>query len=664
MDKIKRMKELIEIIDELNYYYYTLDNPKVSDKEYDEYYDELKRLESETGTILPNSPTQRVGGEPLDKFVKHRHLNNLWSLDKSQSIQELRNWDIRVRRLIDQYNVNHEEKLPEPEYVVEYKFDGLTINLTYKNGKLIQGATRGNGVIGEAILPQIMTIKSIPLSIKFDGLIEIQGEGLMPLSVLEEYNKKAAEPLKNARNAAAGALRNLDPKVTAERKLIAYFYNVGYIEGKSFKTHMEMLDFLKQNRLAVNDYVKKFKTIDDVIDEIEKVKEERKKLDVLTDGMVIKINDMKTREVLGYTQKFPRWAIAYKFKAEEMTTKLIDVEWNVGRTGKVTPTAILEPVDIGGVTVKRATLNNWDDIQRKNVAIGCRVLIRRSNDVIPEIMGRMDDNCENYNEIKKPEHCPSCGSELVQEGVHIFCPNSLSCKPQLVSRLVHFASRDAMNIEGFSEKTAEQLFEELGLEDVPELYELKFEDLIKLDRFGKKKAENLLNAIEKSKNCTLDSFIFALGIPNVGKKTAADLADTFHSLENIMKASYDQLIAIPDIGDKVADSIIEFFGDEKIVSNINKLLDKGVKPVYEKKNIEKNTIFSGKTVVITGIIEGISRNEAKDIVVKMGGKVTNTVSSKTDYVIVGKNPGSKAEKAEKLGVTIISGEEFLTIINK
>lgn len=661
MDKMARMKELIDIIDDLNYYYYTLDNPKVSDKEYDELYDELIVLEKETGIVLPYSPTQRVGGQPLDKFEKHTHLGQLWSLGKSQSIGELKNWDKRVRRLIEEYNNNHEDKLPPPTYVVEYKFDGLTINLTYKDGELVQGATRGNGVVGEAILPQIKTIKSIPFKIDFKGTMEVQGEGLMPLSALGKYNETHREPLKNARNAAAGALRNLDPKVTAERNLIAYFYNVGYIEGKEFETHLEMLDFLKENRFLINDYKKVFDNIDDIVDEIQEVDVERKNLDVLTDGLVIKINDIKTRQVLGYTLKFPRWAIAYKFEAEETTTKLIDVEWNVGRTGKVTPTAILEPVEIGGVTVKRATLNNWDDILRKKVELNSRVLIRRSNDVIPEIMGTMDTDEETIP-IEKPEYCPACGSELVQNGVHMFCPNSLSCKPQLVSRMVHFASRDAMNIEGFNEKTIGKFFEELNLKDIPEIYELEYDDIIKLEGFKKKRTENLLNAIENSKKCTLDSFIYALGIPNVGKRTAQDLANKFKSLENIMNATYEELIKVPDIGDIIANSIIEFFHDPKIVEGVDKLLGEGVHPVYEEEDIQEDTIFSEKTVVITGTLGNYTRNEMKGLVAKLGGKVTNSVSKNTDYVIVGDSPGSKYDKAIKLGVEIIDEKRLMEII--
>ncbi|WP_416198547.1 MAG: NAD-dependent DNA ligase LigA [Sporanaerobacter sp.] len=661
MDNIERMKELIDIIEDLNYHYYTLDNPKVSDGEYDKIYYELVELEKQTGVVLPYSPTQRVGGEILERFQKHVHLAKLWSLDKSQSIGELKNWDKKVRRLIDEYNTTHDDKLPEPTYVVEYKFDGLTINLTYKNGELVEGATRGNGEVGEAILSQIKTIKSIPLKINFKGTIEIQGEGLMPLSALEKYNKTHDEPLKNARNAAAGALRNLDPKVTKERNLIGYFYNVGYIEGKKFETHVEMLEFLRENRLPVNEYLKLYETIDEVVEEIERVDIERKKLDVLTDGIVIKINDMRTREILGYTQKFPRWAIAYKFEAEETTTKLLEVEWNVGRTGKVTPTAILSPVEIGGVTVKRATLNNWDDIQRKKLKINSNVLIRRSNDVIPEIMGTMDTE-EETKEIEKPKYCPACGSELVQDGVHIFCPNSLTCKPQLVSRMVHFASRDAMNIEGFNEKTAEKLFEELDLTDIPQIYELKYEDLINLEGFKEKKTKNLLSAIEKSKECTLDSFIYALGIPNVGKKTARDLANHFKSLDKILDAKYEELITIPDVGDVIANSIIEFFHDSKILDGIDKLLYEGVNPKHEESETLQNTFFSGKTVVLTGTIDGISRNELKEIIEKMGGKVSGSVSKKTDYVIVGEDPGSKYEKALSLGIEIIDENRLKTII--
>lgn len=657
----ERIEELIEKINEFNYNYYTLDDPKVSDKEYDLLYDELVRLEQESGIIHVYSPTQRVGGEVLKGFEKHSHLGSLWSLAKSQNGEELISWDNRVRKSIDEYNQSNPDKLSEPTYILEYKFDGLTINLTYRDGHLVQGATRGNGSIGEGILAQLRTIKSIPLTIDFNGTMEVQGEGLMPLSALEEYNKTALEPLKNARNAAAGALRNLDTKLTGERNLIGYFYNVGYIEDKIFNSQIDILEFLKKNRLPVFPYAKKFSKIEDIIKEIEILKDERTKLDILTDGLVIKINDIRTRDVLGYTNKFPRWAIAYKFEAEETTTKLLDVVWNVGRTSKVTPTAILEPVEIGGATVRRATLNNYDDIERKGVRLNSRVLIRRSNDVIPEILGTVESDEETY-EIEKPTYCPACHSELVQNGVHIFCLNSLSCKPQLVSRLVHFASRDAMNIEGFSEKTAEKLLDELDLKDLPELYEIKYDDLITLEGFKEKKTNNLLQAIEKSKHIPLSSFIYALGINNVGIKTATDLANHFKSLENLKEAKFEELITVGEVGEIIAKSILEFFHDEKILASVDKLLCEGVKPYFEEMEIVGDSIFRDKTVVITGTINGISRNEIKDMVERMGGKVSGSVSKKTGYVIVGEDPGSKYEKALELGIEIIDETRLKEVI--
>lgn len=656
MDKEKRINELIDIINDLNYHYYTLDKPKVSDKDYDLLYDELVKLEKDTKIIHPYSPTQRVGGSILERFEKHTHLGRLWSLDKSQSFDELRQWDERIRKLIQQHKENTGEDLPELEYILEYKFDGLTINLTYNNNELIQGATRGNGIEGEGILEQIKTIKSIPYRINFSGLMEVQGEGLMPLSVLEEYNKTAKEPLKNARNAAAGALRNLDTKVTSNRNLSIYLYNIGYIQGHEFKSHMETLEFLKENRFPVFPYAKKFINIEDVIEEIDVQGEERFNLDVLTDGMVIKVNDLRTREILGFTNRFPRWAIAYKFEAEERSTKLLDVEWNVGRTGKVTPRAIFEPVDIDGATISRATLNNYDDILRKNVKINSTILIRRSNDVIPEVLGTLHDP-EDAKEIEMPIICPACGSELHRDGVHIFCSNSLSCKPQLVARMVHFASRDAMNIDGFSEKTAEKLLEELNIRDLPEIYEVTYDDLITLEGFKEKKTNNLLNAIESSKNVELGAFIYALGIDNVGIKTANDLADYYKSFDKLRASTAEELINVGDIGPIIAKSIVDFFQDDEINKAVDKLLSEGVKPYYKETSIEES-IFTDKTVVITGTLDGISRKQAKDIVEKLGGKVTGSVSKNTDYVVAGENPGSKYDKAVELGIEIIDNDRF------
>ncbi|MFO7886897.1 MAG: NAD-dependent DNA ligase LigA [Eubacteriales bacterium] len=656
MDKKKRIEELVKKLNDYAYNYYTLDQPKVSDKEYDELYDELLSLEKETEYILKESPTQRIGEKPLDKFEKYDHKAKLWSLDKAQNYQELRTWDERINKLINEYNSSNQDNLPKVKYVLEYKFDGLTINLTYENGYLVQGASRGNGETGEAILPQIKTIKTIPLKIDYQGIVEIQGEGLMPISALNNYNQEADEPLKNARNAAAGALRNLDPKVTEKRNLAAYFYNVGYIKGKSFETHKEMLNFIKDNRIPVFDYLKEFENIDDLIKEIEKVDELRNKLDVLTDGMVVKINDIKTREVLGSTQKFPRWAVAFKFEAEEVTTILKQVKWNVGRSGKVTPSAVLEPVEIAGATIQRATLNNIEDIRRKKVKINSRVWLRRSNDVIPEILGVVEEDRET-EEINMPENCPACGTELIKEGVHYFCPNKLSCKPQLVSSIVHFASRDAMNIEGFSEKTAYQLYDELDIKDISQLYDIEKEKLLQLEGFKEKKSQNLINALEKSKDCKLESFIYALGIPNVGIKTAKDLVKNYESLDNLRNAKKEELIEIRDIGEVVAEEIYKFFNDKNIKENINKLLNKGINPYYEDKEEIEENIFTNKKIVITGSF-GITRKEIKSFIEKSGGQVTGSVSSNTDFLVMGENPGSKYDKAKSLGIRIIDKNEL------
>lgn len=661
MEKIQRMKELIHQLNEHNYRYYVLDEPIISDKEYDAIYDELTQLESETGEVLPDSPSLRVGGDPLKTFQSHRHLAQLWSLDKCKTDQELINWDTRVKKLLEGHDV-------PIEYVMEYKFDGLTLNLTYEDGRLVQAATRGNGIVGEGILEQVKTIRSVPLTIDFKGKLEVQGEGLMRLSVLEKYNESAPEPLKNPRNAAAGALRNLDPKVTASRNLDAYFYNIGYYEGIQFETHTQVIDFLKENKFPVSRFTQRCNDIHEVIKTIEGLKEALGELDFLIDGLVIKINSLRAREILGYTQKFPRWAMAYKFEAQEVTTRVRAVIWQVGRTGKLTPSADLEPVDIGGVTVGRATLNNWDDIQRKKVKVGCRVWLRRSNDVIPEIMGAIEETCGQAVEIQKPTHCPACGSELHEKGAHIFCTNSLSCKPQLVSRIVHYASRDAMDIEGFSEKTAAQLYEALGLKGIADLYELKYEDLVSLERFGDKKARNLLESIEKSKDCSLDAFVYALGIPNVGRKTASDLAKHYQSLDAIMEAKYDELITIPDVGGIVASSIIEFFEDEKICKSIEKLLKAGVKPHHEAQAVVENP-FSGKTVVVTGTLNHFSRKEIKDLLEKLNAKVAGSVSKNTDYLIAGEAAGSKLDKAMEIlnsgvetSLKILQEDDFIKMI--
>lgn len=661
-----RMKQLVEELNHHNYLYYTLDQPEISDAEYDQLYDELVRLERETGVILPESPTQRVGGEILEGFEEHRHLARLWSLDKAQTDDDLDAWYQRVTRLIHEYNREHpEDPLPEPTFSVELKYDGLTINLTYDHGVLVQAATRGNGITGEGILAQVKTIRSIPLTIPYrDGIIEVQGEGIMYLSVLEQYNKTAAEPLKNARNAAAGALRNLNPAVTAERKLDAFIYNVGYSDRQLFATHQEMVQFLKDNHFKVNPYIAFVQTMDEVKAELEAIKARRHELDYLIDGAVIKLTDLRTREVLGYTEKFPRWAIAYKFEAEEVTTILRDVTWEVGRTGKITPVALVEPVEIGGVTVQRCTLNNIGDIERKNVkhALGAEVYIRRSNDVIPEILGKVTDE-KDGEEIQYPEECPACGSKLVQRGAHLFCENSLGCKPQMVARLTHFASRNAMDIESLSIMTADQLFTELDVRDPADLYDLKFEDLIRLERFGERKAQKLLDAIEKSKQCDLASFLFALGIPNTGITTTRSLAEHFKSLEAVRQATVEELLQIPDVGQIVAESIVSFFADPRVKESIDRMLAAGVSPQFEEPELAEGTAidseFSGKTVVLTGTLQKMTRGEAAKLLEQAGAKVAGSVSKKTDFVIAGEKAGSKLKRAQELGVTVLDEEAFL-----
>ena len=662
-DKKQQIYELVEDLNRLAHEYYTLDNPSMSDKDYDKKYDELVKLEEETGIILPYSPTQRVGDVVLAQFKKHLHKGKLWSLGKAQNLQELKDWHNKNVKAINEYNLTHEDKLPAIKYIITKKFDGLTINCTYnQEGIMVTAATRGKGEIGEDITAQAKTIKTIPLKIDNNATIEVHGEAIMTKEAFDEYNKVAETPLKNLRNGAAGALRNLNVKETARRNLSAFFYNVVYNGGKPFKTYEEMLDFIKKKGFPVDEYIKVCSTLEEIEREIDYIKSVRDTLSYDIDGIVIAIDDMRTRELIGYTVKFPKWSLAFKFEAQEATTKLLDVEWNVGRSGRVSPTALLEPVDIGGVTVKRATLNNMDDVNRKGVKIGSNVFIRRSNDVIPEIMGISEEEVEeNLMEIEVPKHCPYCGSEVIQQGVHYYCENSLSCKPQLVKSIVHFGSREAMNIAGFSEKTAEQLFEDLDIKSISDLYRITKEDLLKLERFGDKKAQNLLDSIQNSKECDLPSFIYALGISNVGKKTSTDLVKRFKTLDNLRKATFEELLSVEEVGDIVANSIVEFFKDDKIIASIEELLSLGVKPHFEEEIVEEN-IFNGKTVVVTGSLESYSRNEIKEKIESLGAKVSGSVSKKTDYVIVGKDPGSKYEKAVELNIKVISEDEFKNML--
>ena len=657
--------EMRALVDELNrasVLYYTRGDSPMSDAEWDQKYNQLLQMEKESGMVLPDSPSHRVGAEPLKTFEQHKHLSRLWSMGKVQSKEELRDWITRTEKLHAQLSDGREEPLPPLQYAVEYKLDGLTINLTYDHGQLVQAATRGNGVVGEAILPQVRTIRCVPLSIPWQGLLEIQGECIMRLSVLEAYNKTHDEPLKNARNAAAGALRNLDPAVTAERKLDAFFYQIGTIEDPPYTDMEGMMAFIRENGFPTANFDRNAADYDEISALIDQIEEKRESLDFLIDGAVVKITSFAARERLGYTDRFPRWAIAYKFAAEENTSTLLDVTWELGRTGKLTPVAHLTPVDIGGVTVQNATLNNYDDILRKKVAVGCDVWIRRSNDVIPEIMGRVGEPGPDERPIEPPTVCPACGQPLERRGAHLFCMNRKTCKPQAVARLSHFASRNAMDIDTFSDKTAELLYDRLGLRDCADLYSLTANDLLALDGFKQKRAENLIAAIEKSRHCALDAFLFALGIPNVGRKTARDLADRFRSLDALKAASLEELTAIPDVGDVVAASIVEYFSFPENNQMIQRLLDAGVSPVYE--SAVQSHALDGMTIVVTGTLPTLSRDEAEALIAAHGGKPSGSVSKKTAYVLAGEKAGSKLAKAEALGIPVIDEARFREMIGE
>ena len=580
---MSRQRELVNILNKWAHEYYVLDNPTVSDKEYDALYDELRALEAESGEVYPDSPTRRVGGEPIKGFEKHTHIERLFSLDKSVTEEELSAFVTRVEKFAQK----------PVEYTVEYKFDGLTVCLTYDKGKFVRATTRGNGTVGEDVTAQVLTIKSFPLSISYTGTLEVRGEAVIRLSVLEKYNATASEPLKNARNAAAGAIRNLDPKITQQRKPEIYFYDVNYMSDGAPKSQTEAHDFLIKEGFKVYPYFAVCKSKDEVLSAIAHIEKERKIIDVLTDGAVIKVNDQALREEMGFTDKFPRWAMAYKFEAEEVTTLLKGVIWQVGRTGKLTPLALLDPVDLGGVTVSRATLNNYGDIQRKDAKIGSRVLVRRSNEVIPEILGATE-HYPHSQEIEKPSICPACGSPVTEIGAHLFCPNK-SCTPRVVAMLDHYASKNAMNIDGFSESTAEQLVKTGKVAKPSDLYRLTEEDLAKLEGFKDKKISNLLTAIEKSKTPTLDAFIYAIGVEGVGRVAAKDLAAKFKSMENLQNATAAELIEMENIGEITANAIEAYFRDESNLLELAALTEVGVVPTWSDEKAEG--IFSGQFVV-------------------------------------------------------------------
>lgn len=647
MDKLDRMKQLVEQINKYNKYYYTFDAPLVSDSEWDKLYDELEALEKELNIKLENSPTNKVGDEILKGFKKVKHPKKLYSMDKRRDINDLVDW---INDQQNKYGVN--------SFALEYKFDGLRIVLTYENGELKLGATRGNGVVGEDVTKQIETIKTLPKTIPYKGHVVVMGEAMIKKSVLEKYNLSSNEPLKNERNAAAGAIRNLDINIARNRNLDLFLYDILEIDSKEFNTQEGMHQFLKDNGFCTFDFFKILHNSNDIINEINEIDKNKSKLDILIDGAVIKVNDLFVRDKIGYTNKFPKWAVAFKFKAEEATSKILNIVWQVGRTGKITPIAEIEPTELAGATVKRATLNNYGDIIRKQVKINSNVFVRRSNEVIPEILGLAFDN-PNSIEIEKPVFCPSCGAKLIEDGANLFCTNKNNCVEQINERINHFCSRNAMNIEGVSEKTISQFRENLKISNVADIYDIEKEELLKLDNFKDKKADNLISSIEKSKSPNFSNFIFALGINGVGDKTAQDLAKTFKTFEDLKNASIEQLIEIDEVGEVIGKNIFEYFKNPYNLEIISRLFTAGIKIQYNKIEEKFNPNLSGKTIVLTGVLDNYSRDEATKILQGYGAKVSGSVSKQTDLVLVGSSgAGSKLKKAKELGIKIITENEF------
>lgn len=646
--KDERLFDMRVLVDKLNAWakeYYTLDSPTVSDETYDAAYDRLLLLEKQTGVILPDSPTHRVGGQILDKFQEHRHLTRLYSLDKAQSFGELKSWYDKIVK-----------DAPSAEFTVELKYDGLTLNLTYDGGKLLTGATRGKGVVGENVTAQAKTIKSAPLSIGFDKLIEIQGEAIMHLSALKKYNDlHADDTIKNARNGAAGAIRNLDPSVTASRNLDVVCYSVGYDGGSGVRSQESLVRFLRDNGFRTSDYFKKVKTFEEIKNCIEEIGASREQLDFLIDGAVVKVNDFSIRENLGFTDKFPRWAIAFKFKAEEVVTTLKSVEWQVGRTGKLTPLGHLEPIELCGATISRATLNNYDDVLRKNLSVNSLVFVRRSNDVIPEVLG-LAETTEKSKPILPPEVCPVCGTPLVTKGANLFCPNTYGCEKQIEARLAHFCSKNAFDIEGVSKKTILQLMQ-IGVSSPIDLYSLTKEKLLALDGFKDKKAQNFINAIEKSKSVRLSSFIYGLGIENVGIVTAREFARVFNSVDDLSAAPRERLIEIDDVGEVVAQNVIDFFDGEYGKALVGGLKAIGINPRFVSEKTDG--VFSGKKIVLTGSLTSYTRSAAALEIEKRGGTVATSVTNDVNLVIAGSDAGSKLTKAVEKGIEIWDESAFV-----
>jgi len=663
-DAKKRVDELHKLLNQYGYEYYVLDKPSVPDSEYDKRMQELIALETEFPQLkTPNSPTQRIGGEVLEGFQKVRHRIPMLSLANAFNEADLRDFDRRVRQTVG-----------DTAYVCELKIDGLAVSLRYENGVFVQGSTRGDGTVGEDITVNLRTVRSIPLQLTEKVTIEVRGEVFMPKRSFAKLNKEREENgeilFANPRNAAAGSLRQLDPKIAASRNLDVFLYAIGENHLELIERHSEGLNYLDRLGLKTNQERRLCSTIDDVLEYIKEWQEKRPDLPYEIDGIVVKVDRYDQQEKLGTTVKSPRWAIAYKFPAEEVMTKLIGIDLSVGRTGVVTPTGILEPVRVAGTTVQRASLHNEDLIKEKDIRIGDYVIVKKAGDIIPEVVRSVPEKrTGKENPFAMPTHCPACGSELVRlEGeVALRCINP-KCPAQIREGLIHFVSRNAMNIDGLGEKVITQLFQENLVADVADIYKLTKEQLIQLERMGEKSVQNLLTAIEASKENSLERLLFGLGIRHVGAKAAKILAQTYEHIDRLMEAKEEELQAITDIGEKMANSIVTYFQAPEVKELIDELKSLGVNVTYKGERPQNiadiESPVAGKTIVLTGKLTNLSRNEAKEKLEQLGATVTGSVSKKTDIVIAGADAGSKLEKAQSLDIEIWSEEQFLEILNE
>lgn len=657
-----------------NYCYYVLDSPVITDAEYDRLMRRLEELEKEHPELVtPDSPTQRVGAAPLEAFGTVSHTIPMLSLENALKEEEAVEFDGRIKRFL---------KLPVDtviEYAAEPKMDGLAVELVYEDGVLTRGSTRGDGYTGEDVTQNLKTVRSIPLTLapervkkgagqKIPPYLEVRGEVFLPLKSFRKLNKEReakGEPVfANPRNAAAGSLRQLDSRITARRPLDIFCYGVGSVKGVSFKTHFETLDFMKKLGLKVNPFVKVVKGIDGVLKYHVSMEEKREGLDYELDGVVVKVNDLGLQERLGVLTRRPRWALAYKFAPKQESTRVKEIFVGVGRTGALTPVALLEPVIVGGVTIERATLHNQDEVERKDVRVGDEVVVERAGDVIPEVAYVMKEKRPAKKELKKfkmPEECPVCGSRVERVGAIHFCTAGLSCPAQLKESIRHFASKRAMDIEGLGFMHVDQFVDKGVIKDVAEIYGLKKEDILGLERWAEKSADNLLAAIEASKTPTLERFIYALGVKGVGEHMAGVLAKRFGDLEALMKATEEELLETPDIGPETALSIMDFFKERHNLEVLKKLRKAGV---GYKRPVKKKGSLEGLTFLFTGVLKGLTRDEAKDLVEAGGGSAASSVSKKVDYVVIGEEPGSKYAKARKLGLKIIDEKEFKRMAGK